>query len=60
MNVKDINGTWLSDGDSVTVIRDLTVKGFSLTLKRGKLIKKSDTHQIKRKLIAGLTVATWF
>ena len=42
MNVKDSNGTPLSEGDSVTVIKDLKVKGTSLTLKRGTLIK--DIH----------------
>ena len=39
MTVKDSNGTSLSDGDSVTVIKDLKVKGTSVTLKRGTLIK---------------------
>lgn len=39
MNVKDSNGTPLNDGDSVTVIKDLKVKGSSLTLKRGKMVK---------------------
>ena len=37
--VKDSNGTRLSDGDSVTVIKDLTVKGTSVTLKRGTLAR---------------------
>lgn len=37
--VKDSNGTRLSDGDSVLVIKDLKVKGSSVTLKRGTLIK---------------------
>jgi len=37
--VKDSNGTPLSDGDSVTLIKDLKVKGTSVTLKRGTLIK---------------------
>ena len=37
--VKDSNGTRLSDGDSVTVIKDLKVKGTSATLKRGTLVK---------------------
>lgn len=37
--VKDSNGTRLADGDSVTVIKDLDVKGANLTLKRGKLFK---------------------
>jgi protein PhnA len=37
--VKDSNGTRLSDGDSVTLIKDLKVKGTSETLKRGTLVK---------------------
>lgn len=37
--VKDSNGTRLSDGDSVTVIKDLKVKGTSVTLKRGTLAR---------------------
>ena len=39
MDVKDSNGTLLSEGDSVHVIKDLKVKGSSLTLKRGKVFK---------------------
>ena len=39
MNVKDSNGTALNDGDSVQVIKDLKVKGTSVTLKRGTVIK---------------------
>ncbi|MBI4806061.1 MAG: alkylphosphonate utilization protein [Desulfovibrio sp.] len=39
MKVKDSNGTLLSNGDSVTLIKDLKVKGSSVTLKRGTLIK---------------------
>lgn len=39
MKVKDSNGTPLSEGDSVTLIKDLKVKGTSVTLKRGTLIK---------------------
>ena len=37
--VKDSNGTQLLDGDSVTVIKDLKVKGTSVTLKRGTLCR---------------------
>jgi protein PhnA len=37
--VKDCNGTELKDGDSVTLIKDLKVKGTSSVLKRGTLIK---------------------
>jgi protein PhnA len=39
MDVKDANGTKLADGDNVTLIKDLKVKGSSVTLKRGTLIK---------------------
>lgn len=38
-DVKDMNGNILVDGDQVTVIKDLKVKGTSVTLKRGTLIK---------------------
>ena len=37
--VKDSNGTVLKDGDNVTLTKDLNVKGSSVTLKRGTLIK---------------------
>jgi protein PhnA len=37
--VKDSNGNVLDDGDSVTVIKDLKVKGSSVTLKAGTKIK---------------------
>lgn len=36
---KDSNGTELNAGDSVSVIKDLKVKGASTTLKRGTTIK---------------------
>jgi protein PhnA len=39
MTVKDSNVTPLSDGDSVQVIKDLKVKGTSMTLKRRTLVK---------------------
>ena len=35
----DSNGTVLSDGDSVTLIKDLDVKGAGFTAKRGTLVK---------------------
>lgn len=40
MEVKDSNGNLLSDGDSVTLIKDLKVKGSSINLKRGTVVKK--------------------
>lgn len=36
---RDCNGTLLADGDNVTLIKDLKVKGTSTTLKRGTLVK---------------------
>jgi protein PhnA len=39
MSVKDSNGTELVAGDSVQVIKDLKVKGASMTLKRGTTYK---------------------
>ena len=40
METKDSNGNILNDGDSATLTKDLKVKGSSLNLKRGRLIKK--------------------
>jgi len=37
--VKDANGNVLNDGDSVTVIKDLKVKGTSLVVKIGTKVK---------------------
>lgn len=37
--VRDANGNELKTGDSVTVIKDLPVKGTSTVIKRGTLIK---------------------
>ena len=40
MEVKDSNGNVLNDGDSVSLIKDLKVKGSSLNLMRGTVVKK--------------------
>ncbi|MEY3855202.1 MAG: Phosphonoacetate hydrolase [Bacteroidota bacterium] len=37
--VRDSNGAVLKDGDSVTVIKDLKVRGSSSVIKRGTLVK---------------------
>lgn len=37
--IKDANGNVLSDGDTVTVIKDLKVKGTSLVVKVGTKVK---------------------
>ena len=39
IKVKDSNGNILSDGDSVTLIKDLKVKGANVTLKRGTMVR---------------------
>lgn len=39
VEVRDAVGNILADGDAVTLIKDLTVKGAGQTLKRGTLIK---------------------
>jgi protein PhnA len=39
METRDSNGTLLADGDNVTLIKDLKVKGTSTTLKRGTIVK---------------------
>lgn len=39
MEVKDCNGNYLNDGDAVVVIKSLKVKGSSLTIKKGTVIK---------------------
>lgn len=36
---KDSNGNELNNGDNVSVIKDLKIKGASSTIKRGTLIK---------------------
>jgi protein PhnA len=39
VEVRDSAGNLLADGDSVTLIKDLKVKGAGTTLKRGTVIK---------------------
>ncbi len=66
MTVKDSNGTELADGDSVTLIKDLKVKGTSVTLKRGTLVKHivltDDDGEIEGKVdkVKGLVLKTEF
>lgn len=40
METKDCNGNILENGDSVILNKDLNVKGCSLKLKRGTVVKK--------------------
>lgn len=55
--IKDANGNVLQDGDSVTVIRDLKVKGASSSIKIGTKVKNirlvpdaTDGHNIDCKI----------
>lgn len=39
MDIRDSNGNILSEGDSVTLIKDLKVRGSSSVIKRGTVVK---------------------
>ena len=64
--VKDSNGNILGNGDSVTLIKDLKVKGTSVTLKRGTLVKNirltDDAEEIECNAdkVKGLVLKTCF
>ncbi len=64
---RDSNGNVLADGDSVTLIKDLKVKGSGgVTLKRGTLVKNirltGDTDEIEANVdkVRGLVLQTEF
>ena len=65
-DTKDSNGTVLHDGDSVTLIKDLKVKGANVTLKRGTMAKNirltNDTAEIECNVekVRGLVLRTEF
>ncbi|NOG31432.1 alkylphosphonate utilization protein [Halomonas sp. TBZ9] len=55
VNVKDANGTPLAEGDKVTLIKDIKVKGTSMVLKIGtkaviKRMKEAKDHQLDCKV----------
>jgi protein PhnA len=64
--VKDSNGAVLQDGDSVQLIKDLDVKGSSVTLKRGTIIKSirltgnDEEIEGKSNKVKGLVLKTKF
>jgi protein PhnA len=66
MDVRDSNGAILQDGDNVTLIKDLKVKGTSETLKRGTMIKgiqltdNPDEVNCRHAEIKGLVLRTEF
>jgi protein PhnA len=39
MEVRDSNGTFLHEGDAVTLIKDLKLKGTNTVIKRGTVVK---------------------
>ena len=56
-SVKDSNGTVLANGDAVVLIKDLKVKGSSITLKVGTKVKSirlvGGDHEVDCKMDAG-------
>jgi protein PhnA len=66
MDVRDSNGAILVEGDNVTLIKDLKVKGTSETLKRGTMIKgihlteEPDEVECRHAKIKGLVLRTEF
>jgi protein PhnA len=66
VEVRDSAGNRLSDGDSVTLIKDLKVKGAGQTLKRGTVIKSirltGDAQEIdcRHEAIKGLVLRAEF
>ncbi len=66
METRDCNGALLADGDSVTLIKDLKVKGAGATLKRGTMVKNirltGDPEEIECRTdkIKGLVLKTCF
>lgn len=63
---RDANGAELKDGDNVTLIKDLKVKGAGVTLKRGTLIKgirltgDPDEIDCRHEKVKGLVLRTEF
>jgi protein PhnA len=57
LTVRDANGNVLSDGDAVVIIKDLKVKGSSITLKMGTKVKSirlvSGDHEVDCKTDLG-------
>jgi protein PhnA len=66
MDTRDSNGTILNEGDNVTLIKDLKVKGTSVTLKRGTMVKgihltdDPDEVECRVEKVKGLVLRTEF
>lgn len=66
MPTRDSNGTILADGDTVTIVKDLKVKGSSTVLKRRTVVKNirltDDPAEIEGRTdkVKGLVLRTEF
>ena len=66
IKVRDSNGALLAEGDSVTLIKDLKLKGSSTVLKRGTVIKgihltdNEDEIEDRTDKVKGLVLRTEF
>lgn len=66
IKVRDSNGAALAEGDSVTLIKDLKLKGSSTVLKRGTVIKgihltdNADEIEGRTDKVKGLVLRTEF
>lgn len=66
VEVRDASGTLLQDGDSVTLIKDLKVKGAGQTLKQGTVIRSirltenPEEIDCRHEAIKGLVLRTEF
>ena len=66
METRDANGAILADGDTVHLVKDLKVKGTSVTLKRGTVVKNirltDDPAEIEcnAEKVKGLVLKTCF
>ena len=66
LETRDSNGAVLADGDNVTLIKDLKVKGTSVTLKRGTMVRgirlTSDRDEVDCRVekVKGLVLRTEF
>jgi protein PhnA len=66
IKVRDSNGAQLAEGDTVTLIKDLKLKGSSTVLKRGTVIKNirltdnADEIEGRTDKVKGLVLRTEF
>ena len=64
--MRDSNGNELTDGDNVTLVKDLNVEGANVTLERGTMIKgirltgNSEEVDCRHEKVKGLVLRTEF